>query len=169
MEDSAGVDRLGERSKGSLPRKEASRLGICAADIMTKEPLWVTATTTLGEAARVLHEAGVRHVPVLEDGRVTGIISDRDLRSVLPPGESFVQDWEVVAERLDTSVKAVMSRPVHTVEPDRDLHDVYDLMLTQRVGAVVVVDPSSGKLMGVVNYVDVLRSLRDGFPATEAS
>lgn len=168
MEDSAGVGRLRERSNGSLPRRETSGFDIRAADIMTRDPVWVTATTTLGEAARALHEASARHVPVLEDGIVTGIVSERDLRSVLPSGDSFVQDWEDVAEHLDTSIKEVMSRRVHTVEPERDLHDVYDVMLKMRVGAVVVVDPPTGKLMGIISYVDVLRSLRDGFPATDA-
>lgn len=130
-------------------------------DVMTEDPIWVEATATLGEAARKLDETAVRHLPVLREGVVVGIVSDRDLRSALPDLGELARDPDRFAERLDTRVGEVMTTKVDMVDPDRDLRDVVDEMLEHHVGAVVVADPESSKLVGIVSYVDVLRVMRD--------
>jgi CBS domain-containing protein len=54
-----------------------------------------------------------------------------------------------------------MTEKVATIDPDRDLRDAVDAMLELQVGAIVVVDVPSSKLVGIVTYVDVLRAVRD--------
>ncbi len=131
-----------------------------ASDVMAEDPRWVDEVASIGEAARILDEAGVRHLPVLRDGVVVGIVSDRDLRSALPI-RALKEDPMALMAWLDTPVFDVMSQPVTTVEPDRDLRDVVDRILDQHIGAVVVVDPESDKLVGLISYVDILRTVRE--------
>lgn len=130
-------------------------------DLMTEDPVWIDARATVGEAAQKLDESSVRHLPVLDRGVVIGILSDRDVRTALPKLETIVEDLERFARIIGTPVAEIMTRRVATVEPDRDVHDVVDLMLEHRVGAIVVVDPQSSKLLGIISYVDVLRAVRD--------
>ncbi len=132
-----------------------------ASDVMAEDPKWVEENETVGEAVRVLDEGAVRHVPVLRDGVVVGIVSDRDLRSALPPPDALRKTPMALLAWLDVPLSDVMTQPVTTVEPDRDLGDVVDRMLEERIGAVVVVDPDSDKLVGIISYVDILHAVRD--------
>lgn len=132
-----------------------------ASDVMTEDPLWVEPQTTTGEAVRKLVESGVRHLPVLEDGAVVGMLSDRDLRS----GTASVLGaavWQTeLARYLTEPIQNLMSRPVKSVTPQSDLKDAVELMVQDHVGAVPVVDPESNRLVGIISYYDVLRVVRD--------
>jgi CBS domain-containing protein len=63
--------------------------------------------------------------------------------------------------QLDEPVTSVMSEVPVMVTPDTDLKDVADRMIERHIGAVVVVDPGSTRLVGIVSYVDVLRVVRE--------
>jgi CBS domain-containing protein len=78
-------------------------------------------------------------------------VSDRDLRSVPVHG----------LDSSDLPVTSVMSDHPVMVTPDTDLKDVADRMIEGHIGAVVVVDPESTRLVGIVSYVDVLRVVRE--------
>ncbi len=132
-----------------------------ALDVMAEDPRWVEENATVGEAVRILDDVAVRHLPVLRDGVVVGIVSDRDLRSALPPVATLEADPVSLLSWLDTAVAEIMTQPVTTVEPDRDVLDVVDRLLEEHIGAVLVVDPDSNRLAGVISYVDILRALRD--------
>lgn len=122
--------------------------------VMTEDPIWLDFRATTGEAARKLTEKRVHHLPVLREGVVIGMVSDGDIRKLMPldrPGE-----W-----RLDEPVTRVMSDEPVMVTPDTDLKDVADRMIERHIGAVVVVDPESTRLVGIVSYVDVLRVVRE--------
>lgn len=132
-----------------------------AAEVMTEDPFWVEPEATAGEAVRKLQEARVRHLPVLEDGVVVGMLSDRDLRSGMSSVLDTV-DWpRELSAYLTEPVRSLMSRPVQSVTPDSDLKDAVSIMLRERVGAVPVVDPESNRLVGIISYFDVLEVVGD--------
>ena len=118
---------------------------------MTEDPIWVDFRATTAEAARKLSEKRVHHLPVLREGLVIGVVSDRDLRSGPAHG----------LDSSDLPVTSVMSDHPVMVTPDTDLKDVADRMIERHIGAVVVVDPESTRLVGIVSYVDVLRVVRE--------
>lgn len=119
-------------------------------EIMTKNPVTVESTATVREAVEKLYELDVRHVPVIEDGNLVGILSDRDMRA-------FEPRW---SQLLENPVSNLMSSDVLSVEPETEVADLIDTMIEQKVGAVPVVD-STGELVGIVSYIDVLRAARD--------
>jgi acetoin utilization protein AcuB len=127
---------------------------------MTEDPVWVDAHATMGEAVRRMFDTGVHHLPVLNDGVVVGIVSERDVRAafpLLPPLEEQLEAW---TKRLDEPIEQSMTRQVFSVTPDSDLTEAIDLMVAHHVGAIPVIDDGAGKLVGIVSYVDVLRQLR---------
>lgn len=124
-------------------------------EIMTPAPWVVEVTDSLRRAHARLLESDVRHLPVVNRGRLVGIISERDLPSdLVTPGARGGHD------RADRPVSNYMSSDVISVNPESDLVEVIDLMLEHRIGAVPVVDVDGERLLGIVSYVDVLREAR---------
>ncbi len=133
-----------------------------ARDLMTKDPITLTEQGTVEDAAELMRERDIRHVPIVDRaGALVGIVSDRDLGS-LDLGR-LIGDVGVegVRAHLATSVVKVMTPEVITVGPDDGLDEVVDLMLESRVGAVPVVEEPSRRVVGIVSYVDVLRAFRN--------
>ncbi len=130
-------------------------------EVMSRDPFTVDVTESIAQVMRKLAEADVRHLPVVEDGALVGIISDRDLRAYSPAVMlEFEQPLEV-RKRLAQPVASVMASDVVSVNPETELFEVVELMLDQRIGAIPVVQPDGAQLVGIVSYIDVLRALSD--------
>jgi acetoin utilization protein AcuB len=108
-----------------------------------------------------LADADVRHLPVTDGGDLVGIVSDRDLRDVLPSALDAVERPRESAKILARPISELMSSDVVCVGPTDDLIDAIDLMIEHRVGAVPVVDEHDAELVGIVSYVDALRVARE--------
>jgi acetoin utilization protein AcuB len=133
-----------------------------ARDLMTKDPMTLTEQATVADAAELMHERDIRHVPIVDrEGALVGIVSDRDLGS-LDLGR-LIGDAGVEGLRahLARPVVKVMTPEVVTVGPEDGLDELVDLMLESRVGAVPVVERHSRRVVGIVSYVDVLRAFRN--------
>ena len=129
-------------------------------DIMTRDPVTISVTATLADAAAVLRDLDIRHLPVVDRGVLVGMLSDRDLRSLDPYGLLDMENPGAARARLITPVVHVMTPDVVFVEPDTDLSEVVALMLETRVGAIPVIDPATREVVGIVSYIDVLRMLQ---------
>jgi len=134
---------------------------VSAQDVMTPNPVTVTSTATVAEVFDLMREQEIRHVPVVDDGTVVGILSDRDLAHFDITRLLTVDGAEALRRELSTPVVKLMSPDVVVVGPEAELTEVIDLLLEHRVGAVPVVRPETGELIGIVSYVDVLEALRD--------
>lgn len=133
---------------------------------MTRAVVSVSPTATVREAARLIEDSDVRHLPVVDDGRLLGILSDRDLREYRVPIlfeiDNFVEgDRERAARLLDTPVSEVMNNDLVAVDSSESIQSVIDAMIEYKVGAVPVIDRHADALIGIVSYVDVLRYARD--------
>jgi acetoin utilization protein AcuB len=132
-----------------------------AEDVMSDNPASIREDATLGEAVEVLLGAEFRHLPVVRGTELVGMISDRDVRSLITPRLFDVAALEELKSRYDDRVAELMSTDVVKVYPATDLGEVIDRMLDEHVGALPVVDADTGALLGIVSYVDVLRAMRD--------
>lgn len=131
-----------------------------AADIMTENPLTAHPATPLHDVIRTMMEAGIRHVPITDGNELVGILSERDLRGV---SLSIWESPERAAHRLRSQVSSWMTADVVSIAPDTGLAELIDLLLDNHVGAVPVVDPVEGDVVGIVSYVDALRAARQAF------
>ena len=129
------------------------------SEIMTASPVTAEVTQTVRDALRLLRQLDARHLPVVDGGRLAGIVSDRDLREITAPLMEGLEPKRA-AQLLDQPLSAVMSSDVQSVHGETELEDAIDLMIEHRVGAVPVVDASTQGLVGIVSYIDVLRAAR---------
>jgi CBS domain-containing protein len=146
-----------------MARAEHPRHALTAADIMTRNPVVVDRTATVQDVADLMYGAAVRHVPVVEQGTLVGLVSDRDLRSyLLPRAEQIIRAADARA-RLEANVSLVMRTDMLTVSPETPVAAIIDLLLQEHIGAVPVQHSASQALLGIVSYIDVLRVARAFF------
>ncbi len=114
-------------------------------NVMTANPRSVDPETDVAEAARILRDENVGSLPVVRDGRVTGIVTDRDLAI------------RVLAEGRDprsTRVADVVSGEPVTVRADQDLDEALRLMAHHQLRRLIVVEDSD-RLVGILAQADV--------------
>lgn len=124
---------------------------------MHRRPVSVLPWAPLLEAVGVMIDHDVRHVPVTdEEGRLLGIIAEHDVRTAIgDPVEALHQELEELEEM---KVSSVMTTDVITVSEDAPLFEVARRFITDRIGAIPVVD-AAGRLCGIVSHADVIRAL----------
>jgi acetoin utilization protein AcuB len=123
-------------------------------DVMTKDPLTVMPSETIGQADELMTTNRIRQVPVVQGHELIGIVTDRDIRSFL--SGSLLESGEAREKALNTEVREIMTTEPMTVSPDDDLQEAVELMIDEKIGGIPVVDEAEG-LVGIVTYVDVLR------------
>lgn len=123
---------------------------------MSPDPVAVSPDTSVAEARRLLTEKGFRHLPVVDDGELVGIVSDRDV-AINPRALRAAVRNRSVADLLDDDrpVEAVMSPDPHVIVPDASLDEAARLLVSRHVNALPVVDDDR-RLVGIVTSVDCL-------------
>lgn len=134
-----------------------------ARDVMTPNPVTVTAKASVAEAWDLMRDLEIRHVPVVENGALVGMLSDRDLAQFDIARLLTLEGAEALRYQLGTPVVKVMSSDVVFVTPETTLDEVVELLVDHRIGAVPVVPADSREVLGIVSYIDVLRTLQDAF------
>jgi acetoin utilization protein AcuB len=123
-------------------------------DVMTNDPLTVTPTETIGQADDLMNTNRIRQLPVVQEKRLVGIVTDRDVRSFL--SGSLLEHPEARERALASEVREIMTTEPITVSADDDLQEAVEFMIEEKIGGIPVVDEAEG-LVGIVTYVDVLR------------
>jgi CBS domain-containing protein len=134
---------------------------VIARDLMTPNPVTVTPEATVAEAWDLMRELDIRHVPVVQDGGLVGMLSDRDL-AYLDVGRVLASEGvDAVRRELGTAVVKVMTSDVIFVESEAELGDIVELLIENKIGAIPVVRPETREVVGIVSYIDALRALQD--------
>ena len=120
-------------------------------DLMTETVKTVTRTTPLREVRDLMYEGNFRHVPVVEDDEVVGLVSDRDLGRVL--GRTSGGRREELLEEM--AVALMMTWPVETVDPDEPIGEAGERMLEGKFGCLPVVE--GRHLVGILTETDFVR------------
>jgi CBS domain-containing protein len=113
-------------------------------DAMTEDPRSIAASEPVVDAARLMREQHVGSLPVTDNEKLVGMITDRDITT------------RVVAEAADpktTSVGEVYSRDLISVEPGQDLDEALQLMARHQVRRLAVIE--NGSLVGIVAQADI--------------
>lgn len=126
---------------------------LLAEDYMTREVVTLTPETTAKEALAASREKRIRHFPIVEDGRLVGILSDRDLRSATPA----FGDAARAAALEDIRVSSVMERDVLTARPQDPIEQAASTMREKSIGCLPVVE--DGRLVGILTTSDVMGAL----------
>jgi acetoin utilization protein AcuB len=122
------------------------------ANWMTRNPSFITPQDTLAQAKKMMDDGHFRRLPVVENGKLEGIITERDLR----------QHWGYLDS---TKVSAAMTSGPVTISPSVKVEDAVGLMLKYKIGGLPIIE--DGKLIGILSTSDVLKALLDVLRATE--
>jgi CBS domain-containing protein len=119
-------------------------------EAMTSNPTAITPDTSVQEAARLMKTEDVGALPIVEDGRLTGVVTDRDLAV------------RAVAEGLgtETPVRQLASKDVVTVDPEQSLEEAARLMGQHQIRRLPVVE-EDGRLVGMLAQADVAAAGHD--------
>jgi CBS domain-containing protein len=110
---------------------------------------------TLEAARRLIRQKQIRHIPILENGLLVGIVSDRDVRCALGEGGA-----ECASERTaPLRISDIMTREVVSIDPRNSLADAAECMLARRFGCLPVVQAE--QLVGILTQSDLLRAMAD--------
>ncbi|MFH1135165.1 MAG: CBS and ACT domain-containing protein [Pseudomonadota bacterium] len=115
--------------------------------IMSKDVVTISESATLEDAVALMKEFDIRHLPVIKDGRLAGLVTEGDVRGARFP-----------AMLEDISVKDLMVNKPITIGPEGLLEDAARLVFRHKIGCLPVVD-ESGALMGIVTVADMLAAL----------
>lgn len=126
-------------------------------DLMQANVRTVDVSTRLDVVERLMREEVIRHVPVLDGGKLAGLITQRDmLRAGLSPalsaGPVLEQEW-----LAETYARSVMTRHVIHAHPEAPLAEAVALMVRERVGCLPVVE--NDRIVGMLTETDCLRYL----------
>ena len=128
--------------------------------IMTRAPQVIEAGRSVGAVLSLFREHGISHVPVMDEGKLVGIVSIQDvIARVFQPRQRQTLG-EIVGEKvpvLSIPAKGIMAKPVITVQPDVSLKDAAKTMHEHDVECLVVL--SSGRLVGIVTKLDFLEPI----------
>jgi acetoin utilization protein AcuB len=114
------------------------------ADLMTTDPVIVGPSATLQAAQEAMQVGRFRQLPVVDNGRLLGILTDRDLRQYL-------------GQLNHVRVDAVMSTHPFSVQPSTPVEQAAHMLVTNKVGSLPVLD--DGKLVGIIAASDLLQAL----------
>lgn len=130
--------------------------------LMKSAPLTTGAGELLLDAVGRMEANGVRHLPVVDaEGRLVGMLSDRDVRTAIGNATRPLGRKDAVVRLESMHVEEVMSRRPIAVDEEATLAEAAALLALRRVGALAIVD-ANHRLRGIVSYVDVLRAYAEG-------
>ncbi len=125
-------------------------------DWMTGNLVTLSPKASVAEALTLCRERRIRHIPIVEEGRLIGIVSDRDLRDASPA----LGDAERASTLQEIRVGDVMTREVSTTVPEESIENVAQEMYELKIGSLpVVAEEDEEKLLGIVTSSDVMRAL----------
>ncbi|MFN8488733.1 MAG: CBS domain-containing protein [Caldilineaceae bacterium] len=128
---------------------------------MSSPALTITPDTPFQDALKLMHERKIRRLPVVDrNGKLIGIVSERDLLHAAPSPATSLSVWELNYLLWKLTVKDLMATKVLTVAPDALLQEAATIMLEKKIGGLPVVDQNQ-HVVGVITETDIFKALVD--------
>ena len=134
-------------------------------DIMTKNPITVDSETLIVDAKGIMKENNIRRLPVVDKGRLVGIVTERMILEASPSPATSLSIHEVHYLIAKMKVKDIMVKNPITVSPNTPFKDALLLGQEKRIGAFPVVD--KGKVVGIATESDLVRFITSIWGAKE--
>jgi acetoin utilization protein AcuB len=131
----------------------AVELTINIKTIMTKNPNTLTSTQPIHDAARLLQAVTYHHIPVVDNDKLVGILSDRDIAGYISPVLELSEETRSAAHR---PVSEIMTTNLITVDISTSIECASILLLENNISCLPVIDEEL-RLQGIVTWKDILR------------
>jgi acetoin utilization protein AcuB len=126
-------------------------------DWMSKDLVTVEEDTSIMKASRIMKQNNIQHLPVLRQGRVVSIVSDRDLKEATPSKATTLDIHEMYYLLDKVTVKSLMPANLYTIAPGDTVERAAAVMLKNHISALPVVD-AKGALAGIITKGDIFRA-----------
>lgn len=130
------------------------------ANRMTKNPITVEPTTPVNDAAKLMKQRKIRRLPVVEKGRLVGIISDRDVMRVAPSPATTLSKFEIMSLLDKMTVSEIMAKEVVSLPDTATIEEAALVMYNERLSGLPVVS-SMGAVVGIITETDVFKTFVD--------
>ncbi|MBV6392889.1 MAG: hypothetical protein DCC59_08550 [Chloroflexi bacterium] len=123
---------------------------------MSRPVITVAPETPVPDALALLKKEHIRRAPVVQDGKIVGIVSASDLLNASPSPVTSLSVWEMNYLIGKVTVRQVMSKKVVTVEADTPIEEAARIMADKKFGGLPVM--RSGKLVGIITETDLFKA-----------
>jgi acetoin utilization protein AcuB len=150
---------VGDAGDDVTPSTKASWEGLVVDDVMSPQPVSVAVEASLRSALERMDQHGVRHLPIVDGERkVIGILSDRDIRTVIGNPMRTISSHDAMARIESARVGPIMTPSPMTLRSGTPLGRAARVFSDHKVGVIPIVDDHD-RLLGVLSYTDVLRGI----------
>ena len=122
---------------------------------MSRPVISITRDMPIHDALALFKKEKIRRAPVLKDGKLIGIISDKDLLNASPSQATSLSVWEMNYMLSKITVKEVMTRAVLTVQADTPIEEAARIMADNKIGGVPVM--KADKVVGMITETDLFK------------
>jgi acetoin utilization protein AcuB len=129
------------------------------SDWMTKKVFTLSPDDPLSDAISLMTEKRIKHLPVVKNARIKGILSDRDIKEYCPSKATTLDIYELHYLLAKVKVKDVMKTKVITTPAETPVEEAAMIMLDNNIGCIPVVD--QGELTGIISDKDIFHALVD--------
>lgn len=126
-------------------------------DWMTQDPVTITDETSMMKAIHIMKERRFRRLPVIHQGKLVGMVTDRDLKEASPSKATTLDVHELYYLLAELQIKEIMTKNPLSVSPDDTVEHAAQLMLEHTISGLPVVD-AEGELLGILTQTDVFRA-----------
>ncbi len=138
-------------------------------DIMTMNVVNIPSNTSVSDAKRIMDAHRIRRLPVVDRGKLVGVVTERRLEAYTPSKATTLSVWEIGYLLGNTPVKDIMEKNVVTVTPDMTVEEGLAVAQQKKVGALLVLE--EGRLVGIVTTNDFFYKIANpvlgiGLPGT---
>ena len=139
-------------------------------DVMTMNVVNIPSNTTISDAKKIMDAHKIRRLPVVDRGKIVGIVTERRLEAYTPSKATSLSVWEIGYLLGNTTVKDIMEKNAVSVTPEMTVEEALATAQERKVGALLVVE-KSGQLVGIVTTNDFFYKIANptlgiGMPGT---
>lgn len=127
------------------------------AERMTKHPVTMTSDATVGEVDRVMKKNKFHRMIIVDDGKLVGYLSDRDVMRVTPSPATSLSKYEIRSLLDKLKVRDIMQKKVVTVNEDATIEEAALIMFNNKVGGLPVIS-EVGQVVGIITATDILKT-----------
>jgi acetoin utilization protein AcuB len=127
-------------------------------DWMSQEVITIDVTATLQDAINVMMEHDISILPVMDSGKLVGIVTDRDVKHASPSDACLLDFQNIMYHVARLQIGSIMTPDPITVSPDLTLEEAAEILMHNHISGVPVVD-ANGKLQGIITKNDVFAAL----------
>jgi acetoin utilization protein AcuB len=127
-------------------------------DLMTKKIITIAPEDKIDRVFFLLNFEKIRHLPVVDRGKVVGMVSDRDMKKTMGSLKKHLpvsKGGEITVVIKSRQVRTIMKRGVLTTSPNAEASEAASIMAKRKIGALPVVQ--NNQLVGIITTTDILR------------